>query len=715
MHWCGRVVLSLFVAAGWLFASIGSAALAQTENKNQSRGTIGRPNIILINLDDADADLLSDKILDQHLPNFAQLARAGTRFTNCHVTTPLCGPSRTCLLRGQYAHHTGIKTNTVTGPFNNGFSGGFDRFASGGRAGDQLGGWLQAARYRTMLVGKYLHGPMNADLNVGWDDQHISFGAEYFGSSYFSTRLPDGARRLLAPKNVVRIEQETEAVLAFISEHQQQRKGQPFFLYLAPIAPHQPPSGAPMLPPKLADQGKKIRLTVTPDFNEADISDKPTILQTESMTEKEVLAQHETHRQRILSLLPVDELIQKLTEFLQQEELLDNTFIFVTSDHGYLLGHNRMFAKQLPFHRCTNVPLLVRGPSIAAGVSANQLIANIDFAPTMLALAGVAAEKMSEHKFDGLSMVPLLTAANPATEPELRSELLIENWESKGPENKFVEAVYSTLRTPSTIYTEWADGSREFYDLAVDPFQLNNQFAALDQTEQQNLRKRLHQLKTGDQPPLVTVASLGTISAHSTVAGFAEDINGVSQVLIEVQDPKSKKWLNGNEWKNNPAPLEAKLKNPNGLLTAWELSLDLSSYSSAVALRFLARSKNEAGEVSEPFESVLLIDSRCPDTELKIPENDAIVESPVMLFGFCNDNVGVAGIELTLKNTDTNQYWNGKQWVEREATFQRPLRDRLRWHVNVPMPTGNYQATAVAYDAAGNRDATPAVRTFSVK
>ena len=86
---------------------------------------VPRPNIILINLDDADVDLFDEDILAGYLPNIRQLASDGLRFTNCHVVTPLCGPSRTCLLRGQHAHRTGIKTNVASGPKQNGYTGAY--------------------------------------------------------------------------------------------------------------------------------------------------------------------------------------------------------------------------------------------------------------------------------------------------------------------------------------------------------------------------------------------------------------------------------------------------------------------------------------------------------------------------------------------------------------------------------------------------------------
>ena len=90
--------LTLLVLAG-----ICAPVTAQTAEE--------KPNIVLINLDDADAELLSDETLSIRFPNLEALANKGLRFTNTHSTSPLCGPSRACLLRGQYAHNTNIFIN----------------------------------------------------------------------------------------------------------------------------------------------------------------------------------------------------------------------------------------------------------------------------------------------------------------------------------------------------------------------------------------------------------------------------------------------------------------------------------------------------------------------------------------------------------------------------------------------------------------------------
>ena len=103
--------LTLLVLAG-----ICAPVTAQTAEE--------KPNIVLINLDDADAELLSDETLSIRFPNLEALANKGLRFTNTHSTSPLCGPSRACLLRGQYAHNTNIFINEPNADVANGMPGG---------------------------------------------------------------------------------------------------------------------------------------------------------------------------------------------------------------------------------------------------------------------------------------------------------------------------------------------------------------------------------------------------------------------------------------------------------------------------------------------------------------------------------------------------------------------------------------------------------------
>ena len=102
-----------------------------------------KPNIVLINLDDADSELMIDSNLAGRYPNLNRLAQSGLRFTNLHVTTPICGPSRACFLRCQYAHHTGIRINNPSSSKSNGFGGGMRTYLDAGYFDDDLSIWMK--------------------------------------------------------------------------------------------------------------------------------------------------------------------------------------------------------------------------------------------------------------------------------------------------------------------------------------------------------------------------------------------------------------------------------------------------------------------------------------------------------------------------------------------------------------------------------------------
>ena len=185
-------------------------------------GTEDPPNIIMIYLDDADSLVMPNGDLNDSthqanvlLPNLQAFAAESMRFTNFHITTPLCGPSRASLLTGQYAFKTGIKVNQEL-PIerSQGFNGGYDVFESTGAFGNpnapyidyNLSRWLQhyvrdpgapnEAYYRNLFVGKWLHhnfGPeigqpfSEADIPPGWDEFMVSLGGShgYFDNNRF--------------------------------------------------------------------------------------------------------------------------------------------------------------------------------------------------------------------------------------------------------------------------------------------------------------------------------------------------------------------------------------------------------------------------------------------------------------------------------------------------------------------------------------------------
>jgi hypothetical protein len=167
--------------------------------------------------------------------------------------------------------------------------------------------------------------------------------------------------------------------------------------------------------------------------------------------------------------MSVDDLVDRTFRTLQQLGELGNTLAFFLSDNGYLWGEHRIGdAKRFPYRQSIGVPFLMRWDGhVPAGTIDTRLAANIDIVPTVLGAAGIGRDP--GYPLDGIS---LIGAAK-------RARLLVEYWRS--PDAPGVPTWASTLRSGSQ-YVEWYndDGSvsfREYYDLADDPWQLDNVLA----------------------------------------------------------------------------------------------------------------------------------------------------------------------------------------------------------------------------------------------
>jgi N-acetylglucosamine-6-sulfatase len=122
------------------------------------------------------------------------------------------------------------------------------------------------------------------------------------------------------------------------------------------------------------------------------------------------------------------------------------------------------------------VPLFVRGPGVAPGSTAEKLILNTDFAPTIADLAGI------EFPADGRSLAPLLRGEDPPW----RSLILLE---------KFGGGEYKGVRTETHKYVEYDSGNKELYDLESDPYELESLHESADPSLLEDLKAKLEALK----------------------------------------------------------------------------------------------------------------------------------------------------------------------------------------------------------------------------
>ena len=181
-----------------------------------------------------------------------------------------------------------------------------------------------------------------------------------------------------------------------------QRMGEtrtPFFLSVAYLAPHSggprdadDPQGlaTPSPAPRHIDRFAAERLPGDPSYNEVDLSDKPSFIQAlPPINHVRAAAIDENYRQRLESLLAVDEGIVRIVDSLRAEGELDETLILFTSDNGFFHGEHRVQnGKVLVYEPSIRVPLILRGPGVPEGARRGQLVTNADLAPTILEAAG---------------------------------------------------------------------------------------------------------------------------------------------------------------------------------------------------------------------------------------------------------------------------------------------------------------------------------------
>jgi arylsulfatase A-like enzyme len=435
----GRNALALFVALLGLAACAGAAGPVSAAPTTQ-------PNIVVILSDDQRWDTLWG------MPTVEEaLASNGVTFANSFVVNPLCCPSRASLLTGRYSHSTGVYLNR---PPHGGFAAFDDRHT--------IATVLHAAGYETGLFGKYLndYGSRPADARYtppGWDRWSVFLG----GPRYYDYRLTEnGSVRAFGH----RASDYSTAVLAREAVQFIRGARRPFFLVLAPYAPHEPATP----PPGYEDAFAHFSWWQPPSFNEHDLSDKPAyIRRLGPLTPHQVARAARFRREQLEAALAVDDAVRSLLTTLEKDGLLGSTFIAYTSDNGVAWGEHPLIAarKLVPYEEPIRVPLVIRyDPLVKEQPSQDgHIVLNIDLAPT---LAAVARARMTGT--EGRNLLPLLTSHRPVS---WRSDFLIEHL--AGPPQRDVPS-YCAVRSERYKYVLYETREEELYDLLRDPHELDN-------------------------------------------------------------------------------------------------------------------------------------------------------------------------------------------------------------------------------------------------
>jgi len=356
-------------------------------------------------------------------PNLARLAREGADCRRTYTSYPVCCPSRAAMLTGKFPHAAGVTRNHALLPL----------------AQPTMSAALKQAGYRTGYIGKWhLDGEENPgfvppqrrrgfDYWAAYNVQHQHFGSVYFRDTPVPIPAPG-----FEPDHL------TDLEVDFL----RQPSRQPFFLYLSIVAPH-----APLTPP--------------PRHATYD----PASLKLRNNVPKNAEAEARKSLAGYYGLCSaVDECVGRLLATLDDRRLVDDTIVVFTGDHGESLGSHGVEEIDLPYEEVSRIPFLMRYPRrIRASTTIDTPVSNVDFAPTLLALCGVSPPKGMQ----GENLTGVLTQGRrPARVIYCEGGVY-----QPQPWRMAVRGNYK-------LVTDAALSPTQFYDLAEDPYELDDRVAA---------------------------------------------------------------------------------------------------------------------------------------------------------------------------------------------------------------------------------------------
>jgi N-acetylglucosamine-6-sulfatase len=379
--------------------TLAGAAAVVSVGLQAARGQAQRsvqPNILYLMVDDQPRHTACA----QTMPKLDKYLRAeGIDFVHGYVSSPVCGPARAALFKGQYPHNTGVITNSTTD----------QELKSRGLDRDTVATRLKAAGYKCGHFGKYLNGYGLSDAGYvppGWDQWFTSAEKreDYYESpdSFIMSAATSGVGTATVQTYSRSRWDETDLLADHVETFIRDNAGRKWLAYVAPTAPHDPYNIAPRYE-HYAD-GASYSSPGTEENTLKELSDKPQSVQDEAPWTAEEQAEVDTRFEgQLEELQPVDDLIERLVLVLRETDQLPHTFIFYCSDNGYLMGEHGLLKKGVPYEAATSVPFLVRGPKVPQGLTSDALVSQLDITATMLEVAGA-----NTSGIDGRSLVPLL-------------------------------------------------------------------------------------------------------------------------------------------------------------------------------------------------------------------------------------------------------------------------------------------------------------------
>ncbi|KAL1902807.1 hypothetical protein Sste5346_000718 [Sporothrix stenoceras] len=477
--------------------NFGSDVLEEIVDKHHQHGTGKQPNIVFIITDDQDLHMNS---LD-YLPYVKKHLRdQGTTFRRHFCTTAVCCPSRVSLWTGKQAHNTNV--TDVNPPH-----GGYPKFVSQGLNENYLPVWLQEAGYDTYYTGKLFNAHTvenyKAPKAKGWTQNDFlldPFTYQYLNASYQRNDEPPRSYEGEYTVDVL-----ADKAFGFLEDAAANLKsdGTPFFLGIAPVAPHSNVEidhiqsdiddiiAAKFTPPIAAKRHEHLfadlKVPRTPHFNPEEPSGVSWVRELKRQSVENIEYNDHFYRQRLRALQSIDELVDGLFARLDRLGLAEDTYVFYTTDNGFHIGQHRLQpGKECGFEEDINIPLIVRGPGIPGGRVSQAVTTHVDLAPTLLKLARAPARA----DFDG-EPIPLtaheLDVAAVDDGSGRHEHVTVEFWgfaasegdfgysdDSRVVTNNTYKAVRIIGRSYNLYYSVYCNNEHELYNLDTDPYQLHN-------------------------------------------------------------------------------------------------------------------------------------------------------------------------------------------------------------------------------------------------
>lgn len=465
---------------------LGSLLLSCNQEVSKRQASFNRPNIIFILTDDHRYDamgFLGHPFLET--PNMDRMAREGIYFNRAVVTTSLCSPSRASILSGMYAHNHGVVNNY------NPVDPALKFFPQ----------YLQEAGYSTAFVGKWHMGGEKDDPQKGFD-HWLSFKGQgtYWADGHGTSRVVPQTSMDGYNLNGKRIPQKgyitdelTEYALEWLNSCSEEK---PFMLYLSHKAVHSDFVAADRHIGKYKDKQMTCPVTFNADKG------KPMWLINQRNSRHGVdfgynlpdFDLNKYYQRYCETLLSVDENLGRIMQWVAESGHSENTMIVYMGDNGFQFGEQGLIDKRTAYEASVKVPLMIWWPGkIKKPTVIDELVANIDIAPTFLDIAGIPIPE----NMDGKSFNSLIEGEKV----KWREELLYEYyWERNYPYTPTIHALLTSRYKFIRYQGIW--DMDEFYDLQTDPEETTN---LINDEQHQELidyhRNRLFELleKTGGE------------------------------------------------------------------------------------------------------------------------------------------------------------------------------------------------------------------------